>query len=113
MIKLLIRNKIVEMANGIHYLWTDGDILFKYFAVMLLTLPIMPFIWYNVIVYTTPKITDPVGVVLFIAVIYHIGSFICALIVHGSILKFIGWIKQNIEIAKRNEKVTPNWKRHG
>lgn len=111
MLKLLIRNKIVEMANGIHYLWTEGELILKYFAVMLLTLPIMPFAWYNLIMYTTPDIKDPIGVIIFVSLVYHIGSFIAIWIIHACILKFIEWIKQNIEIAKRNEKVTPNWKR--
>lgn len=111
MLKLLIRNKIVEMANGIHFLWTDGELLMKYFAIMILTLPIMPFIWYNVILHTTASVKDPIAAIIFIAVICHIGSLLCLWIMHAFILKFIEWIKDNIEIAKRNEKVTPNWKR--
>lgn len=110
MLKLLIRNKIVEMANGIHFLWTEGELVLKYFAVMLLTLPFLTFGWYNLLLYTSPKITDPVGVIIFISVIYHIGFFVFSWIIHATTLKFIEWIKSNIEIAKRNEKVTPNWK---
>jgi hypothetical protein len=111
MLKLLIRNKIVEMANAIHFLWTDGELLMKYCAIMILTLPIMPFIWYNVILHTTASVKDPITLIIFAAVIYHIGSLVFLCIMHAIILKFIEWIKHNIEIAKRNEKVTPNWKR--
>lgn len=111
MVKLLIRNKIVEIANGIHFLWTEGELVLKYFAIMLLTLPFLTVVWYNLIMYTSPKITDPVGVIILISVIYHIGFFLFLWITHGTILKFIEWIKSNIEIARRNEKVTPNWKK--
>ena len=53
---------------------------------------------------------DPVCVIIFLAVIYHVGFFVFSWIIHATTLKFFEWIKSNIEIAKRNEKVTPNWK---
>jgi hypothetical protein len=94
MLKLLIRNKIVEMANGIHYLWTDGDLVFKYLAVMLLSLPFGVFGWYNLIMYTSPKITESFAFVIFVSVMYHISFLVFSGIVHVATVKFIGFYRK-------------------
>lgn len=111
MIKLFIQNKFTEIANTLYRLW-NANTPARYVAIWIIaTIPA------SILAYFAIMHLDPTAhnfssfTVLMVGWAYYSIGLCVIGFIHLILFLFFGWIKSNLEIAKKGIKVTPEWKK--